>query len=39
MRYGFAVPEGDPRAVVELAREAEQAPGWDGVFLRRHLGR
>ena len=32
MRYGFIVPEGDPRAVVELAREAEQAADWDGVF-------
>ena len=32
MRYEFIVPEGDPRAVVELAREAEQAADWDGVF-------
>jgi hypothetical protein len=32
MRYGFLVPEGGTRAVVELAREAQQAPGWDGVY-------
>jgi alkanesulfonate monooxygenase SsuD/methylene tetrahydromethanopterin reductase-like flavin-dependent oxidoreductase (luciferase family) len=31
MRYGFIVPKGDPRTVVRLAREAEEA-GWDGVF-------
>jgi alkanesulfonate monooxygenase SsuD/methylene tetrahydromethanopterin reductase-like flavin-dependent oxidoreductase (luciferase family) len=31
MRYGFIVPKGDPRAIAELAREAEEA-GWDGVF-------
>jgi alkanesulfonate monooxygenase SsuD/methylene tetrahydromethanopterin reductase-like flavin-dependent oxidoreductase (luciferase family) len=31
VRYGFIVPEGDPRTVANLAREAEEA-GWDGVF-------
>ena len=31
MRYGFIVTNGNPRAVAELAREAEEA-GWDGVF-------
>ena len=31
MRYGFVIPKGDPRAVAELAREAEEA-GWDGAF-------
>ena len=31
MRYGFIVTNGDPRAIAELAREAEAA-GWDGVF-------
>jgi alkanesulfonate monooxygenase SsuD/methylene tetrahydromethanopterin reductase-like flavin-dependent oxidoreductase (luciferase family) len=31
MRCGFIVPKGDPRTVVRLAREAEEA-GWDGVF-------
>ena len=31
MRYGFIVTNGDPRAITELAREAEAA-GWDGVF-------
>jgi alkanesulfonate monooxygenase SsuD/methylene tetrahydromethanopterin reductase-like flavin-dependent oxidoreductase (luciferase family) len=31
MRYGFIVPKGDPRAITELAREAEEAD-WDGVF-------
>lgn len=31
MRYGFIIPGGDVRTVLELAREAEEA-GWDGVF-------
>jgi alkanesulfonate monooxygenase SsuD/methylene tetrahydromethanopterin reductase-like flavin-dependent oxidoreductase (luciferase family) len=31
VRYGFIVTNGDPRAIAELAREAEAA-GWDGVF-------
>jgi alkanesulfonate monooxygenase SsuD/methylene tetrahydromethanopterin reductase-like flavin-dependent oxidoreductase (luciferase family) len=31
VRYGFVIPKGDPRAVAELAREAEEA-GWDGAF-------
>ena len=31
MHYGFIVPKGDPHAVANLAREAEEA-GWDGVF-------
>jgi hypothetical protein len=32
MRYGFVIPGGDARIVVELAVEAEAA-GWDGVFV------
>ena len=31
MRYGFIVPSGDIRQIIELAREAE-ASGWDGFF-------
>jgi alkanesulfonate monooxygenase SsuD/methylene tetrahydromethanopterin reductase-like flavin-dependent oxidoreductase (luciferase family) len=31
MRYGFMVTNGEPRAIADLAREAEAA-GWDGVF-------
>lgn len=31
MHYGFIIPKGDLRAIVELAQEAEEA-GWDGVF-------
>jgi len=31
VRYGFIVTNGDPRAIAELACEAETA-GWDGVF-------
>ena len=31
MRYGFIIPRGDPRAVAELALEAEEAD-WDGAF-------
>jgi len=31
MHYGFIIPKGDPYAVANLAREAEEA-GWDGVF-------
>lgn len=31
MQYGFIIPRGDIRTIVELAREAEAA-GWDGVF-------
>lgn len=31
MQYGFIIPKGDPRTIVELARDAEVA-GWDGVF-------
>ena len=31
MRYGVVVTTGDPRTIVELAIEAEDA-GWDGVF-------
>jgi alkanesulfonate monooxygenase SsuD/methylene tetrahydromethanopterin reductase-like flavin-dependent oxidoreductase (luciferase family) len=31
VRYGIVIPKGDPRAVAELAREAEEA-GWDGAF-------
>jgi len=31
VKYGFIVTQGDPRAVAELAREAEEA-GWDGAF-------
>ncbi|MDP9438081.1 MAG: LLM class flavin-dependent oxidoreductase, partial [Actinomycetota bacterium] len=31
MRYGYIVTGGGPRAIAELAREAEEA-GWDGVF-------
>ncbi|HLW00688.1 MAG TPA: LLM class flavin-dependent oxidoreductase [Ktedonobacterales bacterium] len=32
MQYGFVIPGGDVRVVVELAIEAEAA-GWDGVFI------
>ena len=32
MHYGFVIPGGDVRAVVDLAVEAEAA-GWDGVFI------
>ncbi|HEY7356508.1 MAG TPA: LLM class flavin-dependent oxidoreductase [Ktedonobacterales bacterium] len=32
MQYGFVIPGGDVRIVVELAVEAEAA-GWDGVFI------
>ena len=32
MRYGFVIPGGDVRDVVDLAVEAEAA-GWDGVFI------
>jgi hypothetical protein len=32
IKYGFVLPDGDARAVSELARQAEQA-GWDGVFV------
>ena len=32
MQYGFVVPGGDPRAVVELARYADEK-GWDGFFV------
>lgn len=31
MRYGFIIPGGDLRTIIELAVEAEAA-GWDGVF-------
>lgn len=31
MKYGFIIPSGDPLAVADLAREAEEA-GWDGAF-------
>ncbi len=31
MRYGFVIPSGDVRTLVELAYEAERA-GWDGIF-------
>jgi hypothetical protein len=31
MRYGYVIPSGDPRTVVDLAVQAEKA-GWDGVF-------
>ncbi len=31
MQYGFIIPGGDVRTIVELAYEAEAA-GWDGVF-------
>ncbi|MFI5273211.1 MAG: LLM class flavin-dependent oxidoreductase [Ktedonobacterales bacterium] len=31
MHYGFIIPGGDLRTIVELAGEAEEA-GWDGVF-------
>ena len=31
MRYGFIIPGGGVRDIVELGREAEAA-GWDGVF-------
>ncbi len=31
MQYGFIIPGGDVRTLVELAVEAEEA-GWDGVF-------
>ncbi len=31
MRYGFIIPGGDLRTIIELAVEAE-AVGWDGVF-------
>ena len=31
MKYGFIIPNGDPRTVSELARRAEDA-GWDGAF-------
>jgi alkanesulfonate monooxygenase SsuD/methylene tetrahydromethanopterin reductase-like flavin-dependent oxidoreductase (luciferase family) len=31
VRYGFIIPRGDPRAVAELALEAEEAD-WDGAF-------
>lgn len=40
MRYGLSVPNfgdyGDPRVLVELAMDAEDA-GWDGFFLWDHL--
>ena len=40
MRYGIDVPNfgdfGNPRALADLAREAEEA-GWDGFFLWDHL--
>ena len=40
MRYGVYVPNfgdyGDPRTLVRLAREAEEA-GWDGFFVWDHL--
>jgi Luciferase-like monooxygenase len=32
MRYGFIIPNGDVRAIAQLAHEAEAA-GWDGVFI------
>ncbi|HEY7346775.1 MAG TPA: LLM class flavin-dependent oxidoreductase [Ktedonobacterales bacterium] len=32
MQYGFVIPGGDARIVIELAVEAEAA-GWDGVFI------
>jgi alkanesulfonate monooxygenase SsuD/methylene tetrahydromethanopterin reductase-like flavin-dependent oxidoreductase (luciferase family) len=32
MHYGFVIPNGDVKVVVELAVEAEAA-GWDGVFI------
>ncbi len=32
LKYGFVFPDGDARAVADLAREAELA-GWDGVFV------
>jgi hypothetical protein len=32
MQYGFVIPGGDARLVVDLAVEAEAA-GWDGVFI------
>src|SRR5437762_9905314 len=31
MKYGFIIPGGDLRTIVELAQDAEEA-GWDGVF-------
>lgn len=31
MHYGFIIPGGDLRTVIELASDAEEA-GWDGVF-------
>ncbi len=31
MQYGFVIPGGDVKTIVELAQEAEEA-GWDGVF-------
>src|SRR5205823_5150070 len=31
MHYGYVIPSGDPRTVVDLAVRAEEA-GWDGVF-------
>ncbi len=31
MRYGFVIPSGDVRTLIELASEAERA-GWDGIF-------
>lgn len=41
MRYALDLPNmgpfADPRLLVELARDAEQA-GWDGLFLWDHLG-
>ena len=40
MLYGVNLPPfgefGDPRALAELAREAEQA-GWDGFFIWDHM--
>ncbi len=40
MKYGYATPNfgfcGNPRTLVELAREAEDA-GWDGFFLWDHI--
>ena len=32
MRYGFVLPGGTPRTLVERAVEAEEA-GWDAVFV------
>lgn len=31
LRYGFVIPNGNPRVVAELAQEVEEA-GWDGAF-------